>query len=143
LNDVLLRLAMGRQRAIPYALLVIATSFCQSCEQKPFAGYLAGHTEKLMNLTVPAGAINVSREGVKRTKLSESCFWEFDVKLERAKYEEWVTNKLRGEFNLAKTSGDALAFSKNLGSDAETIILHLSPDHENLHVRVDVNVFPD
>ena len=140
---MLLRLAMVRQRAIPLALLVIGAAFCQSCEQKPFTGYLAAHSEELIDLTVPAGAMNVSREGVKHTEWSESSFWEFDTKLERAKYEEWVTNKLRGEFNLAKTSGDALAFSKNLGSDAEAIIIHLSPDHENLHVRVDVKVVPD
>lgn len=49
----------------------------------------------------------------------------------------------RGEFNRRATSGDELTFSKNLASDAETIIIHLSPDDENLHVCVDINAFPD
>ena len=42
-----------------------------------------------------------------------------------------------------KSSGDSLAFAKNLGSDAEAIVIHLNPDRENLHVRVDVKVVPE
>lgn len=90
---MLLRLAKGRQGAIPLALVVIVTGLCPSCEQKPFTGYLAAHSEESINLTVPAGAVNGSQVGVKHTEWSESLFWEFDTKLERHKYEEWVTNK--------------------------------------------------
>jgi len=96
-----------------------------------------------MKLTVPIGATNVSQEGVKRAEWSESSFSGFDANLDRAQYVEWVTNKLKSEFNLVKSSGDSLAFAKNLGSHAETIVIHLNPDRENLHVRVSVKVVPD
>jgi uncharacterized lipoprotein len=60
------------------ALFILTLSLCQSCEQRPFTGYLANHSAELMKLTVPVGATNVSQEGVKRAEWSESSFWEFE-----------------------------------------------------------------
>ena len=108
---LLLRRSRWASRSLTGALLILTVGLCQSCEQRPFTGYLANHSAELMNLTVPVGATNVNQEGVKRTAWSESCFWEFEANLDRAQYAQWVINKLKGEFNLVKSSGDSLAFT--------------------------------
>jgi hypothetical protein len=138
-----LRLATRGRRALNFGLLIFLSVIWQSCGGGPSSGYLASHSEGLVNRTVPGDASNFKRNEVKETQWSETSSWEFDAKPDRSQYVEWVTNNLKGEFKVVKSSGDSMVFAKNLDGDTETIVLALKPDNEFLHVRVVVSVAPD
>ena len=138
-----LRLVMRLRRAVYLVLLAVLSVVCQSCGRGPSSGYLASHSEDLVNRTVPGDASNFKRSEVKRTQWSETSSWEFDAKPDRSQYAEWVTNKLKGEFKVVKSSSDAMIFTKNLDGDTETIVFGLKPANEFLHVHVVVSVVPD
>jgi len=143
LNELSVHIVGGSNRAIQLGLLALVMSVCQSCEQEPSVGYLARHSDDLMNLTVPVDASTVTQNGVQHTQWSDAMYWEFGSKQEPRQYEEWLTNNLRGKFNLVKSSSGSLAFAKNLATDIESIVVCPTPDDGNLHVRVDIKIVAD
>jgi hypothetical protein len=104
---------------------------------------LEEHSQELVDLTVPLDYSNLTRGGVKQTTWSEAASWEFDTKMSRAEYAEWINGKLRDQFHTI-SSGDAqVTFSRNLDGDREALVVKTSPSVEKLHVRVDATVSPD
>ena len=134
---------MWRRRVVDLGLLLVLAVVCQSCGEGPSTGYLTNHSEELVNQTVPVDASKIKRNEVKQTQWSETISWEFDAKPNRPQYVEWVTNNLKGEFKVVKSSEDSVVYAKNLNGDTETIVVGLNPDNEFLHVRVVVSVVPD
>lgn len=138
-----LRLVTRRRRARNLGLLIVLAVICQSCGGGPSSGYLASRAEDLVNRTVPGDASNLKRNEAKQTQWSETSSWEFNARPNRSQYIEWVTNSLKADFKVVKSSSDSIVFAKNLDGDRETIILGLNPGTEYLHVRVNVSVVPD
>jgi hypothetical protein len=114
---------------------------CRSDRQTD--GFLERHSQELVDLTVPIDSSSVVRGGVQRTTWSENATWEFDTKMSRAEYTEWVNGKLRDRFRTAKSADSPLSFSRNLDGDTESITVHLVASGNHLHVRVDGAVSPD
>jgi hypothetical protein len=106
-------------------------------------GFLERHSQELVDFTVPINSSSMVRASVQQTTWVETASWEFDTKMSRAEYTEWVNGKLRDRFRTAKSADSPLSFSRNLDGDTESITVHLVASGNHLHVRVDGAVSPD
>jgi len=117
---------------------------CLSCHSdRQIDGFLEQHSQELVDLTVPIGSSSLVRGSVQRTTWSETGSWDFDTKLSRAEYTEWLNGKLRDQFHIANRADTQLSFSRNPDGDTEAVTVHLVPSGDHLHVRVEVVVSPD
>lgn len=124
--------------------LLIGLGACLSCQSdRPMDGFLEQHSQELVDFTVPIDSSNMVHGSVQRTTWAEMASWEFDTKMSRAEYAEWVTAKLRDRIRLVSRTDSQLSFSRNLNGDMEAITVHLVPSGGNLHVRVEAVVSPD
>lgn len=125
-------------------ILFVGLGACVSCRSdRQSDTFLEGHSQELVDLTVPIDSSSIVRSSVQRTTWAEKVSWEFDTKMSRAQYTDWVNGKLKDRFRVASSADSQLSFSRNLGNDTESISVHLVPSGGNLHVRVDVVVSPD
>jgi hypothetical protein len=93
--------------------------------------------------TVPADSSNFQRAAIKHDNWSQRTSWEFNSKLSRTKYAEWVTSRLRSDYKAVKSSGDTIVFVRNVNGDTEAVVIHLNGGGESLHVRVELSFAPD
>ena len=122
--------------------IVLGTSVsCRSDRQRDT--FLEGHSQELVDLTVPIDSSGMVRSSVQRTTWAEKVSWEFDTKMSRTEYTDWVNGKLKDKFRVASSADSQLSFSRNLGNDTESITLHLVPSGDHLHVRVEAGISPD
>lgn len=130
-------------RLVRCTLLAGLLAVCQSCGEKPAEGYLASHYEELVNRSVPLDASNVTRTAVKHAQWSDSTSWEFETKETVPQYTEWLTEKLKNDFQIVKSENDSLVFAKNVNGDTESVIVRLNTAAGHLQVRVEVTMRPD
>jgi hypothetical protein len=124
--------------------LLTGLGACLSCHSdRQIDPFLETHSQELVDVTVPSGSSSLVRGSIQRRTWSETGFWEFDTKMSRAEYAEWLNGKLRDQFHIANSADSQLSFSRNLDGDAEAVIVHLVPSGDHLHVRVEVAVSPD
>lgn len=124
--------------------LLIGLDACLSCgSDRQTGSFLERHSQELVNWTVPVDSSSLVRGSVQRAKWGETASWEFDTKMSRAEYAEWVAGKLRDRFRIGSRTDSQLSFFQNLDGDTEAITVHLVPSGVNLHVRVEVVVSPD
>lgn len=124
--------------------LLIGLGACLSCQSdRPMDGFLKRHSQELVDFTVPINSSSMVRASVQQTTWVETASWEFDTKMSRAEYTEWVTARLRDRFRAASGTDSQLSFSRNLDGDTEAITVRPVPSEGNLHVRVEVVVSPD
>lgn len=117
---------------------------CVSCRSDRQPGtFLEGHSQELVDLTVPIDSSSIVRSSVQRTTWAEKVSWEFDTKMSRAEYIDGVSRKLKDSFRVASSADSQLSYSRSLGNDTESITMHLVPSGDHLHVRVEVVVSPD
>ena len=93
--------------------------------------------------TVPADSSNMQQAPIQRDNWSQRTSWEFDSKLSRMEYSEWIKSRLQNNFKLAKSSEDTIIFTKNAKGDTVGIVVHLSQGAQSLHVRVELSFVPD
>jgi hypothetical protein len=105
--------------------------------------FLERHSQELVDLTVPIDSSSIARSSVQRTAWAEKASWEFDTKMSRTEYTDWVNGKLEDRFRVASSTESQLSFSRNLDNDTETITVHLAPSGDQLHVRVEAGISPD
>lgn len=94
-------------------------------------------------MTIPVNATGTVRSSVQRTTWAEKASWEFDTKMSRAEYTDWVKGKLKSGFRVASSTDSRLSFSKDLDNDTESITVQFAPTEDHLHVRVEAVVSPD
>ena len=134
----------GYRRARFVVILFIALGTCVSCRSdRQSDTFLEGHSQELVDLTVPIDSSNIVRSSVQRTTWAEKVSWEFDTKMSRAEYTDWVSGKLKDKFHVGSSADSQLSFSRNLGNDTESITAHLVPSGDHLHVRVEAGITPD
>jgi hypothetical protein len=104
---------------------------------------LERHSQELVDLTVPIDSSSIVRSKVQRTAWGEKASWEFDTKMSRAEYTDWVQGKLKDRFRAASGTDLQLGFSRNLGNDTEASTVHLVPSGNHLHVRVEAAISAD
>jgi hypothetical protein len=75
----------------------------------------------MVDLTVPIDSSNVVRSSVQRTEWSETVSWDFDTKMSRQEYAEWLEGKLRDRFRAASRADSQLNFTRNLDGDTEDL----------------------
>jgi hypothetical protein len=68
-----------------------------------------------MDLTVPIDSSSIVRSSVQRTTWAEEASWEFDTKMSRAEYTDWVNGKLKDRFRVASSTDSQLIFLSKLG----------------------------
>jgi hypothetical protein len=105
--------------------------------------FLERHSQELLDLTVPIDSSGIVRSSVQRTTWAEKASWEFDTKMSRAEYTDWVKAKLKDRFRVASSADSQLSFSQNLDNDTEAITVHLVLSGDHLHVRVEAAISPD
>lgn len=134
-----------RHRRVWFLLILfIVLGTCVSCrsDRQPDT-FLEGHSQELVDLTVPVDSSSMVRSSAQRTMWAEKVSWEFDTKMSRAQYTDWINGKLKDGFRVASTADSQLSFSRNLGNDTESITVHLVPSGDHLHVRVEAGISPD
>ena len=126
------------------AILFIGLGVFASCHSDRQSGtFLEGHSQELVDLTVPIDSSSIVRSSVQRTTWAEKASWEFDTKMSRAEYSDWVNGKLKDRFRVASSADSQLSYWRSLGNDTESITVHLVPSGEHLHVRVEAGISPD
>ncbi len=132
------------RRAWFIVTLSIGLGACVSCrsDREPDT-FLERHSQELVDLTVPIDSSSIARSSVQRTTWAEKASWEFDTKMSRAEYTDWVKGKLKDRFRVAGSTDSQLSFSQNLDNDTEAITVHLVLSGDHLHVRVDAAISPD
>ena len=131
-------------RLLPRALLMAAIVTCWSCGNAPSSGgFVEQESAELQYRTVPADSSNVQRAPIQRDNWSQRTSWEFDSKLSRMEYSEWITTRLKNDFKLAKSSEDTIIFTKNFKGDTEGIVVHLTQGAQFLHVCVELSFVSD
>jgi hypothetical protein len=124
--------------------LFSALGACVSCRSdRRSDSFLEQHSQELVDLTVPIDSSSLVRAGVLRTTWAEKASWEFDTKMGRAEYTEWLNGKLKGRYHVASSTDLQLTFFRNLDNDTEAIKVNLVPSGDRLHVRVEAAIFPD
>lgn len=132
------------RRAWFIVTLSIGLGACVSCRSdRKSDTFLERHSQELVDLTVPIDSSSISRSSVQRTTWVEKTSWEFDTKMSRAEYTEWVNGKLKDRFRVANRTGSQLSFSRDLDNDTEAITVHLVASGDHLHVRVEAAISPD
>lgn len=125
-------------------ILFVGLGACVSCRSdRQSAIFLEGHSQELVDLTVPIDSSSIVRSSVQRTTWAEKVSWEFDSEMSRAEYTNWVSGKLKDRFRVASSADSQLSFLRSLDNDTESIIVQLVPSGDHLHVRVEVVVSPD
>jgi hypothetical protein len=94
-------------------------------------------------LTVPIDSSSIVRSSVQRTTWAEKAAWEFDTKMSRAEYADWINGKLKDRFRVASSADSQLSFTRNLDNDTEAITVSLIPSGDHLHVRVEAAISAD
>ena len=134
----------GYRRARFVVILFIGLGTSVSCRSdRQSDTFLEGHSRELVDLTAPIDSSSIVRSSVQRTTWAEKVSWEFDTKMNRAEYTDWVNGKLKDKFRVASGADSQLSFSRNLGNDTESITVHFVPSGDHFHVRVEVVVSPD
>src|SRR5256885_5208371 len=134
----------GHRLAWFITTLCIAVGACVSCRPgRQSDTFLERHTQELMDLTVPIDSSSIVRSNVQRTTWAEKASWEFDTKMSRAEYTDWVEGKLKDRFRVASSTDSQLSFTRNLDNDTEAITVHLVPSGDHLHVRVEAAISSD
>jgi hypothetical protein len=124
--------------------LFIALGACLSCHSDTQSdGFLERHSQELVDLTVPIDFSSIVRSSVQRTTWGEKASWEFDTKMSRAEYADWINGKLKDRFRVASGTDSQLSYSRNLDGDTEAITVHLVPSGDHLHIRVEAGISPD
>ena len=125
-------------------ILFIGLSTCVSCRSDRQSDiFLEGHSQELVDLTVPIDSSSIVRSSVQRTTWAEKVSWEFDTKMSRAQYTDWVNGKLKDRFRGASSADSQVSYWRSLGNDTESITVHLVPSGDHLHVRVEAGITPD
>ena len=125
-------------------ILFVGLGTCVSCRSdRQSDSFLEGHSQELVDLTVPVDSSSIVRSSVQRTTWAEKVSWEFDTKMSRTEYTDWVNGKLKDRFRVASSAESQLSYWRSLGNDTESITVHLAPSGDHLHVRVEVVVSPD
>lgn len=134
----------GYRRVRFVVILFIGLSTCVSCRSdRQSDTFLERHWQELVDLTVPIDSSSIVRRSVERTTWAEKVLWEFDTKMSRAEYTDWVSGKLKDRFRMTSSADSQLSYSRSLGNDTESITMHLVPSGDYVHVRVEVVVSPD
>jgi hypothetical protein len=105
--------------------------------------FVTHRLEEAQSSTVSADSSNFQRAAIQHDNWSQRTSWEFDSKLSRTKYAEWVTSRLRSDYKVVKSSGDTIVFVRNVNGDTEAVVIHLNGGGESLHVRVELSLAPD
>jgi hypothetical protein len=135
---------MAYRRAWFILTLFIGLGACVSCRSgRQLDSFLERHAQELVDLTVPIDSSGIVRSSVQRTTWAEKASWEFDTRMSRAEYTDWVKGKLKDRFRVASSADSQLSFSQNLDNDTEAITVHLVLSGDHLHVRVEVAISPD
>jgi hypothetical protein len=106
-------------------------------------GFVTHRWEEAQSSTVPAASSNFQRAEIQHDNWSQRTSWEFDSKLSRTLYVEWVTSRLRNDYKVVKSSEDMIVFVKNVNGDTEAVVIHLNGGGESLHVRVELFLVPE
>ena len=124
--------------------LFSALGACVSCRSdRRSDSFLEQHSQELVDLTVPIDSSSLVRASVQRTTRAEKVSWEFDTKMSRAEYSDWVNGKLKDGFRVASSADAQLSYWRSLGNDTESVTVHLVPSGDHLHVRVEAGISPD
>ena len=124
--------------------LFIGLGTCVSCRSdRQSDTFLERHSQELVGLTVPIDSSSIVRRSVQRTAWGEKASWEFDTKMSRAEYVDWINGKLKDRFRLASGTDSQLSYSRNLDGDTEALTVHLVPSGDHFHIRVEAGISPN
>lgn len=125
-------------------LLLFLTSVLTSCGTAPGTeAWFQGEASALRAKTVPPDCAAFAEKGIARESARIVAHWECDSSWDSARYRDWVKEQLRSGYKTIRSDADSLVVGKNLGGDFESIRVETRQEGGTLHIRIEVQSYPD
>ncbi len=105
--------------------------------------WLQQEASDLQQRTTPSGSHLLDQHPITRGEWGASASWEIESHDSPDIYKDWVTSRLRPDFQVRPTANSGLRFSKYVQGDVETLSLETASPSGTLHVAVKLEIYPD